>query len=183
MSQGNRRRARRGGLHIRPCRPAQPPGPGYYATGVGRIYNPPLREGRERVRRGGLHGRPDRTGGLPQTCLLRTRPVVADAHIGPPGPNHNAPRPWRHAGMPPYAHRGDRTSLHAEACPGRGSDAPCAPRRRKRPSGPGGNRRLLPGGHKARPYDRAASGSVGAPAARAGGKGERGGSTWTTNRL
>ena len=156
MSQGNRRRARRGGLHIRPCRPAQPPGPGYYATGVGRRYNPPLREGRERVRRGGLYGRPDRTGGLPQTCLLRTRPVGADAHIGPLGPNHNAPRPWRHVGMPPYAHRGDRTSLHAEACPGRGSDAPCAPLRRERPSGPGGNRRLLPGGHKARPYDRAA---------------------------
>ena len=104
-----------GGLYIRPCRPAQPPGPGYYATGVGRIYNPPLREGRERVRRGGLHGRPDRTDGLPQTCLLRTRPVGADAHIGPPGPNHNAPRPWRHVGMPPWPGAGVGRAMRAPA--------------------------------------------------------------------
>ena len=40
--------------------------------------------------------------------------------------------------------------------------AECAPLRRGEPSNPGANRNLVPGGHTGRPYERAASGPVGA---------------------
>src|SRR5699024_12403626 len=38
----------------------------------------------------------------------------------------------------------------------------CAPLRRREPSNPGANRNLVPGGHTGRPYEKAASGPVGA---------------------
>ena len=161
-----------GGLYIRPCRPAQPPGPGYYATGVGRIYNPPLREGRERVRRGGLHGRPYG----PHRWFAADLPPTHPPRRGRCPHRPARPEPQRAPAMAACGHAALRPPRRSNFAARGGLPGGGGRTRHARPCG--GSVHRAPAGIG----DCFRAGIKPAPTTGPGAK-ERGGSTWTTNRL